>query len=373
MENKTCCIFNFAPHYRSSIYKLMDKEVGCDFYFGDKVATSIKKLDYVELHGFQKEVKNHFFLNNKFIWQKGVVSLIFKPKYKYFVLTGDSSILSNWVIAFFALLLNKKVFLWMHGLKGELSWKGKILTYPLYHMASKFLLYSDYSREFMVKKGFNSNKMICIYNSLDYNLQLDVRKGLVKTNIYVQYFKNNLPVLIYIGRIQKLKKIGLIIEAMAILRDKNIFCNLVIIGSDTENTGTEELIIKNKFENNVWMYGACYEENKLGELIYNADVCVSPGNIGLTAMHSFSYGTPAITHNNFSNQMPEFEAISPGFTGDFFLEDNVDDLSNKIQKWINLNEFQRDNVRAATFKIIDERYNPHYQVEVLQKLLTPDL
>ncbi len=369
MNTKICCIFNLAPLYRSRIYKLMNEELGCDFYFGDKIETTIKKLDYKGLDGFKKEVENKKIFNTSFIWQKGVVGLVFKREYKYFILTGDSSILSNWMIAFFALLLNKKVYLWMHGLKSELSWKGKLLTYPLYYMANKFLLYGDYSKAFMVKKGFNPNKMVCIYNSLDYDIQLSIRKGLIKTNIYIDYFNNDLPVLIYIGRIQKSKKINLIIDAMSILKDKNILCNLVIVGSDSENTGIEEKIVNNKFEKNVWMYGACYEEKKIAELIFNADVCVSPGNIGLTAMHSFTYGTPAISHNNFSNQNPEFESIKPGITGDFFEEDCAEDLSISIQKWINLAEDERKKVRLAAFSVIDEKYNPHYQVQVLKKLI----
>ena len=44
---------------------------------------------------------------------------------------------------------------------------------------------------------------------------------------------------------------------------------------------------------------------------------VSPGNVGLTAIHSLSYGTPVLTHNNFNNQMPEVESIQPGFNGYF--------------------------------------------------------
>jgi len=170
----------------------MNKELGCDFYFGDKVEFPIKLLNYSELEGFKKEVENKKIFNTFFTWQKRVVGLVFKKEYKYFILTGDSSILSNWVIAFFALLLNKKVYLWMHGLKGELSWKGKLLTYPLYHMSNKFLLYSDYSKNFMEKQGFPTNKMICIYNSLDYDVQLAVRRTLKKTSIYKNYFNNNI-------------------------------------------------------------------------------------------------------------------------------------------------------------------------------------
>lgn len=56
------------------------------------------------------------------------------------------------------------------------------------------------------------------------------------------------------------------------------------------------------------------------ELIYNADLCVAPGNIGLTAMHAMMFGCPCISHNDFSWQMPEFEAIVPYKTGNFLKE-----------------------------------------------------
>lgn len=371
--NKGCCIFNFAPHYRTAIFKQMDLELGCDFYFGNKLETEIKKLNYFELKGFKKEVENKRILRSSFTWQKGVVKLVFKREYRYFILTGDSSYISNLFIAFFALILNKKVYLWMHGLTRDLSFKEKVLTYPLYYMADKFLLYSDYSKEFMLKKGFRTSKIICIYNSLDFDLHMKVRRKLAQTNIYRSYFKNDFPVLIYIGRIQKIKKIDFIIDAMSILKEKGIFCNLVIVGSDSENTNIEEKICSSQLENNVWLYGSCYDESKIGELIYNAALCVSPGNIGLTAMHSFTYGTPAVTHNNFSNQMPEFEVIKSGVTGDFFEENNINDLSVKIQNWISIGKDKREVVRLATNLVIDEKYNPYYQVEILKSLISNTL
>ena len=368
-QNSTCCIFNLAPHYRASIYTLMDKELGCDFYFGDKVESVMKIMDVNVLKGYKKTVENKRILFKRFWWQKEVLHLVFKKQYKHFILTGDTRILSSWLILLLCKILGKKTYIWMHGLQSEPSWKGKILTYPFYWMADKFLLYGENAKRKMVELGFPENKMVCIYNSLDYDIQLSIRKDLIKTNIYIDYFNNDLPVLIYIGRIQKSKKINLIIDAMSILKDKNILCNLVIVGSDSENTGIEEKIVNNKFEKNVWMYGACYEEKKIAELIFNADVCVSPGNIGLTAMHSFTYGTPAISHNNFSNQGPEFESIKPGITGDFFEEDCAEDLSISIQKWINLAEDERQKVRLAAFSVIDEKYNPYYQVQVLKELI----
>jgi len=369
-KEKICCIFNLAPHYRSAIYTLMDKELGCDFYFGDYVGTPIKLMDINLLKGYKKTVKNIKIFNNKYQWQKDVIGLPFK-NYKYFILTGDHNVLSNWVIAFFAKLLNKKVFIWMHGLKTkrEYTWREKLYIYPFYRLADMFLLYGDYSRNLMIKKGFDKNKMICIYNSLDYDKQIEIRKNLTKTNVYSEYFKNNLPVLIYIGRIQKVKKITLILDSMQHLKKNGTLCNLIIVGENADDLGFSKQIAESGLSPNIWVFGPCYQEEKIGELIYNADVCISPGNVGLTAMHCFVYGTPVITHNNFENQMPEFEVIHPGLNGDFFEEDNLQDLTEKITNWISLDDTKRDKVRLSAYAIIDEKYNPQFQIEVLKKVL----
>ena len=101
------------------------------------------------------------------------------------------------------------------------------------------------------------------------------------------------------------------------------------------NIDKEELLnlVKSlKLDRQVWFFGACYDESKIAELIFNANVCVSPGNVGLTAIHSLSYGTPVITHDSFSHQMPEFEAIIPNLTGNFFEEGNLQSMNEVIEK-----------------------------------------
>ncbi|NDP27997.1 MAG: glycosyltransferase [Flavobacterium sp.] len=370
VDNHYCLIYNFPQHYRSSTFKNMDRELGFKFYFGDSMvfAQDVKEMDVNELNGYVKRVKNIRIFFTKFIWQKGVVSLVFK-NYKHFILYGEPTFLSNWCIMLMAKLLRKKTYLWMHGIKGQLTFKDKLIRYPYYYLADKMLLYSDYSRCLMLTMGFKAEKMTTIYNSLDYDNQIDVRNNLVKSDIYKNKFENELPTLIYIGRIQKSKKLNLIIESMNLLRLKGVCCNLVIVGEDKEQVYLEKFVLESNFSKNVWFYGPCYDEKIIGELIFNADVCVSPGNVGLTAMHSFVYGTPLITHSNFEKQGPEFEVIEPGVNGDFFEEDNAADLSAKISQWIGINEEMRERVRKSTYKIIDERYNPDYQINVLKKVL----
>ena len=367
--NSTCCIFNLAPHYRAPIYTLMDKELGCDFYFGDKVESVMKIMDVNVLKGYKKTVENKRILFKRFWWQKEVLHLVFKKQYKHFILTGDTRILSSWLILLLCIILRKKTYIWMHGLQSEPSWKGKVLTYPFYRMADKFLLYGENAKRKMVELGFPENKIECIYNSLDYDQQLSIRETLQKNKVYVDFFKNDLPTLIYIGRIQKVKKIDILFEAVKVLEERNVFCNIMLVGENTDDINIQKLHSENNLQSKFWLYGPCYDENQIAEFLYNADICISPGNIGLTAIHAMSYGTPCITHNNSTRQMPEFESIKPGITGDFFEEDCAEDLSIIIQKWINLAEDERQKVRLAAFSVIDEKYNPYYQVQVLKELI----
>ena len=104
-------------------------------------------------------------------------------------------------------------------------------------------------------------------------------------------------------------------------------------------------------------------------LLYSADLCVAPGNIGLTAMHAMAYGCPGISHNDFKWQMPEFEAIKEGITGEFFERDNAESLANSITNWLSTHENKREEVRNACFKEIDERWNPHKQLEIIKNVI----
>ena len=104
-------------------------------------------------------------------------------------------------------------------------------------------------------------------------------------------------------------------------------------------------------------------------MIYNADLCVSPGNVGLTAVHSMVFGTPVLTHDDFSHQGPEFEAIHEGETGGFFQCGSINSLVEKIANWFVENKDKRDQVRQICMKEIDDYWTPRFQIEILKKHL----
>ena len=95
------------------------------------------------------------------------------------------------------------------------------------------------------------------------------------------------------------------------------------------------------------------------------DVLVSPGEVGLTAIHSMTYGTPVITHNNFSCQMPEHEVIIPGITGEFFDYDNpINSMSKLIPRFYGKRSFYSKNCK----EIIRKKYNPNNQLLIFNSV-----
>ena len=360
-----CCIFNYAPHYRLAVYKLMEDQLNCRFYFGNNVRATIRKLDYQLFNHPAKELQSMWFFN-RIYWISGSVNLLFKP-YKQYILTGETHCLSNWVILALSKITGKQIYVWSHGWYGKETRLQALLKKAYFSLTSGVFLYGNYARQLMIKNGMDGSKLHVIYNSLDYEKSLQVRKELCQTSIYQQYFNNGNPVLIFIGRLAPVKKLDMLIQAIYKLKENKRQLNLVVIGDGVEREKLEAMVKDLDLTNHVWFYGPSYDEQITGELLYNADLCISPGNVGLTGIHALSYGTPVITHNNFTRQMPEFEAIEDGSTGAFFTEDNNPSLQEKIENWLILYPKKEAALIRACYKRIDEYYNPAFQVQVLKK------
>ena len=362
---KLCIIYNFAQHYRKEIFQLLDKEYDCDWYFGDTMA-DVKKLDYSLLRGRVHEIHNGNLGRIK--WQTGILNLV--RKYDVFLMIGESWNISIWLFCFYAKLLkNKRLYFWEHGWYGKETKIESTLKHCLNSTATGFFLYGEYAKKLMINEGFPEEKLHVIYNSLDYSRQLAVRKNLKVTDIFNKHFNNNFPNLFFVGRLTSVKRLEMILYAMKNEKDKGVLFNMTFIGDGVMMSELSSLAEQLGLKNNVWFYGPCYDENELGHLIYNADICVAPGNIGLTAMHTMVFGTPAITHNCFKWQMPEFEAIKEGVTGTFFEIGNVDSLGENLEKWFRTKGKERDLVRQDCMREIDSKWNPQYQIRIFKKYI----
>lgn len=367
MTGRVCMSFNNLPTYRRAIYSMIDKNYDCDWYienekssvkaFDEKILKSVKKLRVVNI--------------GPFYWERGLIKLLWKDYDIYFML-GATRNLSLYVFCLLKKLIvpQKRLYFWTHGYYGKES-KLELLLWkrPLFRMPNALFTYGDYAKRLMVKDGFNADKIYPVHNSLDYDTQLQLRKEMKHSNLYSCHFGNGYPVLIMIGRLNLRKHLDMLFYAVSLLKTKGENYNIVLIGDGEDRKKLEEIAAEKGLKDRTWFYGACYDEKTNADLLYNADVCVVPGDIGLTAIHSLMFGVPAITHNCYMFQGPEFEAIKPGVTGEFYEYGSEVSLAKTISNWFAQNKAKRENVRLACYHEIDSNWNPYYQMEVINKHL----
>lgn len=366
---KLCCLFNYAPHYRAPIYRLMDAQLHCDFYFGKDLREKIEKMDCKSLKGFKKELTN-IYLGN-WVWRRGVVRLAFDNRYDTYMISGEPHTLSVALFSLFARMMGKKVYSWQHGImNSKLSGIKLFNQKVLIGLQNGVFLYGNRARDVMISLGYDAGKLHVIYNSLDYRQTVRYNAMASKTvSPYTTLFGNTDPTLLFIGRLTPVKQLDRLFRLFTRLNREAVSCNLILIGDGPEKERLQKEAAQTPFKERFSCIGALYEEEKIANYLYHADLCVSPGNIGLTAIHAASYGLPIVTNNNFDTQMPEYEVVEKGVTGDFFQENNDDDLYEVVCRWLISHAGNRETIRKACMKRIAECYNPEYQIDLLKQVL----
>lgn len=348
---KVCCIFNIAPTYRKAIFGKILQELDADIYCGDHSSEGISILrnePKYELHNIYK--------GSKLVWQKRAIRKAFSRGYDAYILTGNAGILSNWVITFVARLLGRKVYLWSHGLHGNESKTTLRKNLAYFKLAGNLLLYGERARELLAQHGIT--KTTVLYNSLDYDKQLEIRAKTGDNAFIRNYFGNDLTTICYLGRVTATKKLNLLLRAIY-----GVECNLIIVGGGDDLEALEALAENLGVADQVWFYGESYDEVFNGTLLANCAVTVNPSSIGLTAIHSLMFGTPVITHDNHLSQAPEAEVIIDGVTGYYYRDNDVSSLRDSILKAITTQKPVQ-----SCYDMIDEKYNPNVQIETLKSI-----
>lgn len=363
--DKLCLIFNVPTYYNEPTYLLIEKYYNCDWYFGDW-KTDIKKMDTDQFKRCLFLKVNH--QNSKLYTQSRMISILRNKEYQTFLMTGETRNLSFWWFLFVRNLFyrNKRIYLWTHGWYGKETRIEALIKKWMFRSVTGIFTYGDYAKKLLMKEGFPETKIFPIHNALHYEQQLALRNRMQASDFYQNHFGNSNPVLLFIGRLTKVKQLDMLVNAVANLKQQGKLYNLVFVGDGTERGKLETLVNDRGINDSVWFYGECYEENINAELVYNADLCVAPGNVGLTAMHSLMFGTPVITHDNFAYQMPEFEAIKNGLTGNFYHQGSQESLEEKISLWFEQYGRDRETIRNNCFMEIDKNWTPDFQLNVIK-------
>lgn len=365
-------VYHHFPHYRRPVLQELVKNGAHKYrFFG-----SHQPVHGIESFSGDAEINIFpldFSLKGKRWVLKGYWPAVFDQTAECLIIIGNPNMLASWLMAVVGRLIGKKVLFWAHGwLKAEPPIKRFVRNF-YFSLSHKVLVYGERAKCIGINNGFSSERISVIYNSLDFNrAQQLIREIEASENGDISrpqllFEDASRPLIICTARLTDLCRFDLLIQAADILkRELGVVVNILLIGDGPEMGSLKKLSMDLGVSVN--FYGACYDERILAGFIYYSDITVSPGKIGLTVIHSMTYGTPSITHGDLDGQMPEVEAIEPGVTGLLFERNNVVDLANKIDAWLKM-DLPRNSVRRACQKIVQEKWNPVRQRQLIDSAI----
>jgi glycosyltransferase involved in cell wall biosynthesis len=382
---KVAIIYHYLALYRLPIFQEFMESKVCEYtlFSGIESDINIEKInehlaDEPILNGGLrwKFLKNKWFYKKQFLWQKGLLKILLRGDYDSYIFLGSPYFISTWFAVIIARLRNKKVYYWMHGIyRDKLRIMDYFKLFVFYKLANGVFLYGNRAANILKKYKIKNDRNInVVYNSLDYRKCFNIRRKITIFEIKQfreNHFREDVPIVVFIGRLNRVKRIDMLIKAQNLLKTKyeKIFFNIILIGDGEEK---ENLICQAHnydLDKNILFTGALYAEENIATLMMYADLCVTPGEIGLTAIHSLSYGTPVISHNNLNIQMPEIESIEEGITGGLYEYNNYEKLAEKIEEWLLINPVKTEATMHNCYKIIDNYYNPSYQAKIFDTIL----
>jgi len=137
--------------------------------------------------------------------------------------------------------------------------------------------------------------------------------------------------------------------------------NALVIGNGPHSAFLINYVRLLNISDQVYFYGACYDEILLCKFFVNSLALVFPGPIGLSAIHSLTYGVPVITNDNEARHKPEFEAIIDGGNGFLFKDGCYISLSTVLKKLLNLTDSEKEMLKITAVDVIKENYTPQKQ------------
>lgn len=362
-------IYHFFPHYRRAIVELLARSTCADFTFiGDdhEYLHSIEPAKLSSAVKFQLAPTHH--MGGPFMWQWGAFTACLNPKWDTVIMHAVPHWPCTWMGALAARLLGKRVFFWGHGYISRPRGLKGLVRRLFYALPHQHMFYGRLSKAYALDCGWPPEKLHVIFNSMDLEEQVAARNAVGATRPSdvrrTLFGEDRTPVVVCTTRLIAMRRLDLLIDALAELRRRGLVANLILVGDGPERQRLEAQAKASDVR--VHFEGACYDERRIAELVTASNVTVAPSRIGLTATHSMTYGVPVVTHDDSDDQGPEWEAIIPGKTGSLYTRGSVASLADAIAHWIRT-PFPTEQTRRECLGLIEKLWNPDYQRRAIER------
>lgn len=313
-------------HYRRGVFVELDQHPDVEVTFASDLGTldGIAAMDPGDLHD-HVALRTRSFMGIR--WQSGVLRLLLKQRYEAAVFLGDVKYASTWVGAIVARLRGSRVAFWTIGWHRPERGVKRLIRLWFYHIANVTMLYGQIAQRIGEEMGFPVGRMTVIGNSVANT------PGAHATEVAPLPIKA--PGEKWLGaviRLNAVKRLDLLVDAAHVLRNRGVDVHLLFGGDGPARAHLEEAT--SRLGVPALFTGEVYGEPAVRGIYELLDVTVVPAAVGLTAIQSLAHGVPVVSDNSAYTQMPEWEAIIPGETGDVYQPGDVNGLADAIERVI---------------------------------------
>ena len=338
MQKSPLIFQRVLPHYRVPLFRRLQKELGyllC--YSREKTGASLSSVPPDALDFPVKRLPRFYFLSGETFVAQNPWVVLRRERPSLVVCECAIGYVTLWLLLLLRPFFTFSLVLWGHGVRNEHvlrpfpGWRGAVLRW-LYRRADGVLVYSK-ERLTLLRPYLPPDLPAWVApNSIDlepfHRLRRSLEKiGKTKVREELGFQPGATFHLIWIGRLLPSKRPDLLLEAWEKVRIR-FPAELHIVGDGPALEG-----LKARRPEGVKFYGAVYDEDLTGRLLYASDLFVMPGYIGLSILHAFSMGVPLLSCRTRDGvgpyHSPEISYLQDGTNG-LLVDDNADAIADAI-------------------------------------------
>jgi glycosyltransferase involved in cell wall biosynthesis len=254
-------------------------------------------------------------------------------------------------------IMRKKIIYWGQGC--DLADTKAIIKNLAYtteqSLSDAIILYAEHLKKYV--PAFLHKKIFVANNTL-YIEYAGIPTDLTKQSILAQYGITTKKNIICMGRMQKRKRVEVLIKALDLMNRPDI--GLILVGPDTEG------ILDEINGNNIYKLGPIYGDQKF-DLLSASDIYCLPGAVGLSIIDAFHCGLPFVTEEG--DESAEIMYLKNGVNGFVVQRGDIQDMAAKLILLMDDNEL-RSNFSIEAKREIAENGNIENLCEGFRKALS---
>ena len=374
---------DIIPNYRVPFFQRLSKLKNVDltvFYSDPKRIFRLKNLKNSEnINGF-KSIKLPLFETKNKSYQFSFIKYLILKRPDVLI-SGKQVSLDGLLFLFCCKFLSIKFLWWSGGVpyidKKIQSMKEmgriekifrkyspkRILTFKVDGM----ILYSKKGKKYYSMLGFPQKAIFVAPNSPDTVTLLKYKKKLDENPQIIHKLKNKYAcngekVIVFLGRLNKERKLDLMIKTLGIVQKKYPLMTCIIIGDGSERLILEKMVINSNLSNFHFL-GAIYDEEVISNYFSICDICITP-LASITIQMAMIFGKPVIS-GDFGL---EVNVIHDGKNGFIVKIDNLNMVAEKILLLLN-NDSLREKMGQSAKDTVAKRIHIHKMIHGFEEAI----